>query len=183
MRIKQNDPKLVKEKPLKISGTKEQINHATRLVSQLIEENRCLQQLSNCGAEWNNYYRSLGKLSRFSTDHDNSLDANSGNEALSTSEASQPEGDYPDAQRSSNGGGGDGEAAQSAGSNQGWDQGLSSQMVSQAAQMAQGQLHYSQQEFEFYRSIGMVRETAEAQVKAMQASTGQLTGKYCTTIR
>lgn len=87
-------------------------------------------------------------------------------------------------QQSNNCGGG---GAQSSDSNQGWDQGQPSQMVGQAVQMAQGKLDYSQDWIEYYRSIGMVQDVAEAQVKAMQmqiqATTGQLPGKYCTTIR
>lgn len=87
-----------------------------------------------------------------------------------------------------NGGYGGGQAAQSAypswggyqaGSNQGWDQGQPAQMPAPGA-MAQGQPDYSQQWIEYYRSMGMTREAEaiEAQVKAKQNSTGQVSGKY-----
>lgn len=67
-----------------------------------------------------------------------------------------------------------------AGSNQGWDQGAPAQMSTPGA-MAQGQPDYSQQWIEYYRSMGLPREAEaiEAQVKAKQNSTGQVSGKYC----
>lgn len=92
------------------------------------------------------------------------------------------------ASNGSGGYGGGGQAAQSAypswggygaGSNQGWDQGQPAQMPAPGA-MAQGQPDYSQQWIEYYRSMGMTREAEaiEAQVKAKQNSTGQVSGKY-----
>jgi far upstream element-binding protein len=69
------------------------------------------------------------------------------------------------------GGGGGGYGA---GNNQGWDQGQGGQMPA----AGQGQPDYSAQWIEYYRSMGMTREAEaiEAQVKAKQASGGQVTG-------
>lgn len=88
------------------------------------------------------------------------------------------------------GGGGGGPSSQAApyqswggygaGQNQGWDQGQPGQMSAQPGAMAQTQPDYSQQWIDYYRSMGMTREAEaiEAQVKAKQATGGQVSGKY-----